>query len=62
VGTPWTERLVDANGNVTPEFGIVCAALVLVAWIALAPGAVWGMLVVLHPKRCAIGRAPMSLA
>ena len=115
---PWTEYLVDASGNVTTEFGIVCAALVLLAWVGvamqgstahttgalhrcerchrstmfqrrpgfwvplvaglswgvllqthapslvrwLAPGAVWGVLVAMHPKRCAVCRSPMGLA
>jgi hypothetical protein len=118
VDKPWIEHLVDASGNVTTEFGLVCAALVLLAWIGvamqgatahttgalhrcercrrstmfqrrpgfwvplaaglswgvllwtrapslvrwLAPGAVWGVLVALHPRRCAICRMPMSLA
>ena len=113
---PWTEYLVDASGNVTTEFGIVCAVLVLLAWVGvamqgstahttgalhrcpkcqratafqrrpgpwvplaaglswgalfftqapsmarwLAPGVVWGLLVAIHPKRCALCRTPMG--
>jgi hypothetical protein len=117
VAKAWTNYVVDAQGHVTLEFGLVCAALVLLAWIGvaaqgstahttgalhrcpgcqrattfqrrpgpwvplaaglswggllwtnvpslvrwLAPGLLWGLLVALHPKRCALCRSPMGL-
>jgi hypothetical protein len=115
VDEPWTSYLVGPDGDVTVEFGIICAALVLLAWIGvavqgqatpaagavhrcptcrrptafqrrpgpwvplvaglswgallwahvpslarwLAPTAIWGLLVALHPKRCAVCRSAM---
>jgi hypothetical protein len=115
---PWTAYLVDKEGNITLEFGLVCAVLVLLGWIGVAmrgstahttgvldrcsqcrrattfqrkPGAwvplvaglswgvslwanvpsyirwpapfvIWGVLVALHPKRCALCRTPMGFA
>lgn len=32
----WTSHLVDREGNVTLEFGLVCALLVLLAWVGVA--------------------------
>jgi hypothetical protein len=117
VQKPWSAYLVDAEGNITFEFGVVCAALVLLGWLGVAaqgstthtsgvlhrcascnrattfqrrpgawvaivaglswgallwtdmpsavrwlvPGMLWGVLVVLHPKRCALCRAPMGV-
>jgi hypothetical protein len=114
---PWTAYLVDEKGDIALEFGLVCAAVVLLAWIGvamqgstahttgvvdrcarcrrattfqrrpgawvpivagltwgallwtsvpslarwIAPGVVWGTLVALHPKRCALCRTPMGI-
>ena len=114
---PWTAYLIDADGNVTLEFGLACAALILLGWVSVAlkgstafttgqmhrcatcrratnfqrrpgawvplvaglswgvllfthvpslvrwvaPAAVWGVLVALHPKRCSACRTPMML-